>query len=101
MCHLWSIQLHSQRRGAAFVAQCSRALIDSMAVDMMQLEVDVPTTAAAVESSAAARRRRILPRSHRSPTGVRQESASMSSPLECLRPAPILFEGTIAAHLEA
>ena len=48
---------------------------------MMQLEVDVPTTAAAVESSAAARRRRIHclrsgGRAHASGGGARQRSGS-------------------------
>ena len=66
-------------RGVAFAARCSWALIDSMAVVVVQLGVDVPTAAAALESSSAARRRRLrclcsLGRSHASGGAARQPS---------------------------
>ena len=66
-------------RSAAFAARCSWALIDSMAVVVVQLGVDVPTAAAALESSSAAWRRRLrclcsLGRSHASGGAARQPS---------------------------
>ena len=61
------------------MARCSWALIDSMAVVVVQLGVDVPTAAAALESSSAAWRRRLrclcsLGRAHASGGAARQPS---------------------------